>query len=141
MPLDFLTQAERQRYQRLPAAIAERDLRQHFHLNEADRAFVVTFCGATSRPGVALHLGLLRYLGYLPDDRVVHVPAELRAFVAGQLADGVLVGLVGYGRREATRTAHLQAALKHLGWSKWMPLEQGWLEPWLLERALEHDHE
>ena len=97
LPLDFLTQAERQRYQRLPAAIAERDLRQHFHLSEADRAFVAAFRGATSRLGVALHLGLRRYLGYLPDDWAVHVPAELRAFVTGQLADGALVDLAGYG--------------------------------------------
>ena len=84
MPLDFLTQAERQRYQRMPAAIAERDLRQHFHLRQADRAFGATFRGATSRLGVALHLGLLRYLGYLPDEWVGQVPAELRAFVAGR---------------------------------------------------------
>ena len=141
MPLDFLTQAERQRYQQLPAAIPERDLRQHFHLSEADLGFVATFRGATSRLGMALHLGLLRYLGYLPDAWAVNVTAELRAFVAGQLADGALVDLAGYGRREATRTAHLQAALQHLGWSKWTPLEQGWLESWLLERALEHDNE
>lgn len=62
MPLDFLTQAEHQRYQLLPATIAERDLRQYFHLSEADLAFVATFRGTTSRLGVALHLGLLRYL-------------------------------------------------------------------------------
>lgn len=141
MPLDFLTQAERQRYQQLPAAIPERDLRQHFHLSEADRAFVATFRGVTSRLGMALHLGLLRYLGYLPDAWAVNVPAEVRAFVAGQLPDGAQIDLAGYGSREATRTAHLQAVLKHLGWSKWTPLEQGWLEPWLLERALEHDNE
>ena len=141
MPLDFLTQAERQRYQQLPAPIPERDLRQYFHLSETDLAFVATFRGATSRLGMALHLGLLRYLGYLPDAWAVNVTAELRAFAAGQLADGALVDLAGYGRREATRTAHLQAALQHLGWSKWTPLEQGWLESWLLERALEHDNE
>jgi len=141
MPFDFLTQAERQRYQLLPTAIPERDLRQHFHLSEADQAFVATFRGATSRLGMALHLGLLRYLGYLPDAWAANVPAELLAFVAGQLSDGTLVDLAGYGSREATRTAHLQAALQHLGWSKWTPLEQGWLESWLLERALEHDNE
>ena len=135
MPLDFLTQAERQRYEQLPAAIPERDLRQHFHLSEADLGFVATFRGAPSRLGVALHLG------YLPDAWVVNMPAELRAFAAGQLSDGARVDLTDYGGREATRTAHLQAALKHLGWNKWTPLEQGWLEPWLLERALEHDNE
>ena len=141
MPVDFLTQAERQRYQQLPTVIAERDLRQHFHLSETDLAFVATFRGAPSRLGVALHLGLLRYLGYLPDAWVVNMPAELRAFAAGQLSDGARVDLTDYGGREATRTAHLQAALKHLGWNKWTPLEQGWLEPWLLERALEHGNE
>jgi hypothetical protein len=57
---------------------------------------VATFRGATSRLGVALHLGLLRYLGYLPDDWAVSIPVELRAFVAGQLADGALVDLAGY---------------------------------------------
>lgn len=126
MPLEFLTQAERQRYQQLPTVIAERDLRQHFHLSETDLVFVTTFRGSTSRLGVALHLALLRYLGYLPDAWVVHVPAELRAFVAGQLSDGALVALADYGSREATRTAHLQAVLKHLGWNKWTPMEQGW---------------
>lgn len=102
---------------------------------------MATFRGATSRLGVALHLGLLRYLGYLPDAWVTRVPAELQAFVAGQLADSPLVDLAGHGSLEATRTTHLQAALKYLGWSKWTPLEQGWLELWLLERALEHDNE
>ena len=50
---------------------------------ETDLAFVATFRGATSRLGVALHLGLLRYLGYLPDAWVVNMPTELRAFAAG----------------------------------------------------------
>ena len=63
MPVDFLTQAERQRYQQLPTVIAGRDLHQHFHLSETDLAFGATFRGAPSRLGVAQHLGLLRYLG------------------------------------------------------------------------------
>lgn len=30
---------------------------------------------------------------------------------------------------------------KHLGFRRWEPLDVTWLEPWLLERALEHDGE
>lgn len=29
----------------------------------------------------------------------------------------------------------------HVGYRKWEPMDAVWLEPWLLERALEHDEE
>ena len=124
MPLGFLIQAERQRYQVLPTAIAGRDLRQCSHLSKAGRARMATFRGSTSWLDVAPHLGLLRYLGYLSDAWLMHVSAELRTFVAEQLPIGPLVNLAGYDSRETTRTAHLRAALEHLGWSKWTPINK-----------------
>lgn len=140
MPVEFLTQAERQAYHQLPDALTERDLRQHFHLSEADRTFIAGFRRVDNRLAMAVQLGLVRYVGYLPDAWPQRVPAEVLAFVAQQLPDPA-VALTSYGTREAIRTAHLQAALKHLRWAKWTPLEETWLEPWLLERALEHDNE
>lgn len=46
-----------------------------------------------------------------------------------------------YGGRQATRSEHLTTVLKYVGFRKWEPLDVSWLEPWLLERALEHDRE
>ena len=46
MPVDFLTQTERQHYQQ-PTFIAGRDLRQHFHLSETGLAFGATFRGVS----------------------------------------------------------------------------------------------
>ena len=48
MPQDFLTTPERLRYQTVPASLLEADIRQHFHLLEADRAFLVPFRGAAN---------------------------------------------------------------------------------------------
>ena len=48
-----------------------------------------------------------------------------RVYLSIQLTIGPLVDLASYDSRETTRTAHLRAALEHLGWSKWTPIKQG----------------
>ena len=60
------------------------------------------------------------------------------AFVATQLATEAAY-LVHYGARQQTRSDHFRAVLRHLGFRKWEPLDAAWLEPWLVEQALEHD--
>ena len=138
MPQDFLTTPERLRYQTVPANLLEADIRQHFHLTEADHVFLTSFRGAANRLGLALQLGVLRLMDFLPEAWVSQLPPEAVAFVATQLATEA-THLVHYGARQQTRSDHFLAVLRHLGFRKWEPLDATWLEPWLVERALEHD--
>ena len=138
MPQEFLTTPERLRYQTVPASLLEVDIRQHFHLTEADHIFLTSFRGAANRLGLALQLGVLRLMGFLPENWASQLPPEAVAFVATQLATEV-THLADYGTRQQTRSDHFGAVLRHLGFRKWEPLDAAWLEPWLVERALEHD--
>lgn len=140
MPLDFLSIPERTRYESVPSIILEADLRQHFYLTHADRLVVLPLRGETNRLAVALQIGLLRLMGFLPDNWWNHLPADVVEFVARQLRTEP-VYLADYGHRQQTRSDHLTLILKHLGFRRWEPLDVTWLEPWLLERALEHDGE
>jgi len=134
----FLTAPERQGYQQVPATLSESDLRQHFHLTGADREFIQRQRRDGNRLGCALQLGLVRLMGYLPEDWFEQVPIPVAAFVGQQL--GIAPdALASYGERAATRSEHLQLVLRHLGYRKWQPLDSPGLEAWLLERALEHD--
>ncbi|MDB5233227.1 MAG: Tn3 family transposase [Hymenobacter sp.] len=134
----FLTAPERQDYQQVPATLSETDLRQHFHLTGADREFIQRQRRDGNRLGCAVQLGLVRLMGYLPEDWFEQVPPPVAAFVGEQL--GIAPdALASYGERAATRSEHLQLVLRHLGYRKWQPLDSPGLEAWLLERALEHD--
>lgn len=140
MPLDFLTNPERLRYHAVLTTIQESDLRQCFYLTPADRVFLHPFRRAANRLGIALQLGLIRLMGFLPDNWWQQVPIEAVHFVAQQQRVEPSL-LNAYGTRQPTRSEHFTAILKHLRFRKWEPLDVAWLEPWLLERALEHDGE
>ena len=85
-----------------------------------------------------MQLGVVRLMGYLPEDWFEQVPPSVAAFIGQQL--GIAPdALAAYGERAATRSEHLQLVLRHLGYRKWQPLDSPGLEAWLLERALEHD--
>ena len=138
MILPFLTAPERQGYQQVPATLIESDLRQHFHLTAADREFIQRQRRDGNRLGCAVQLGLVRLMGYLPEDWFEQVSALVTAFIGQQL--GIAPdALTSYGERAATRSEHLHLVLCHLGYRKWQPLDSPALETWLLERALEHD--
>ena len=79
-------------------------------------------------------------MGFLPDTWWEQVPVEVLNFVAQQQRVEP-EHLNEYGARQPTRSEHFTAVLKHLRFRKWEPLDVAWLEPWLLERALEHDGE
>ncbi|MFF4779024.1 DUF4158 domain-containing protein [Microtetraspora fusca] len=89
--------------------------------------------------GLAVQLGTLSWLGFVPDD-VASVPPTAVARLAEQLRlhPGALQG---YGRRDHTRTDHLKLVVKYLGWKTTAPGSQALKEltQFLLDRAMEHD--
>lgn len=96
MPQEFLTTPERLLYQTVPAGLLEVDIRQHFHLTEADRTFLTSFPGVANRLGLALQLGVLRLMRFLPEAWASQLPPEVVVFVATQLATEV-IHLADYG--------------------------------------------
>lgn len=139
MPLDFLSNPERIRYQSVPSFILETDLHQYFYLTIHDRRFLLSF-REVNRLSIALQLGIIRFMGYLPDGWRQQLSPEVVLFVAQQL-NRLVDAQPSSIHRPNTRTNHLLAILTHLAYRRWEPLDATWLEPWLLERALEHDDE
>ena len=68
MPVDFLTEAERERWQRFPDTIPQDDLFVFFQLSADDKREVRRQRDHQNRLGYALQLCTLRYLGFVPDD-------------------------------------------------------------------------
>jgi len=138
MAVQFLTTLERLRYEQLPAAINIDDLSLYFHLVPSEIALITGQRGDENRLGFAAQLCIIKFMGYLPDNWQATIPKEAVEKIADQL--GVpSPALSRYGNRAATKTEHLQAILKYLGFYKWAPIDLIPLEIWLLERALEHD--
>jgi hypothetical protein len=76
----------------------------------------------------------LEWLGFVPDDVAAAPPAAV-----AQLAERLRVpadALGRYGEREQTRTEHLWAAARYLGWRPAKALELKELEEFLLDRLL-----
>ncbi len=104
MPVDFLTEAERERWQRLPDTMPQDDLFVFFLLSDEDRQETQRQRDPQNRLGYALQLCILRYLGFVPDD-LQATPHEVVAFVAEQLEIDPSV-LTLYASRRRTQTDH-----------------------------------
>jgi len=68
MPVDFLSAAERDRWQRFPDVIPHEDLVAFFWLSQEEIREVHRQRESQNRLGYALQLCTLRYLGFVPED-------------------------------------------------------------------------
>jgi TnpA family transposase len=116
MPGQFLTTAERERWERFPRDLSPEDLANFFTLSGSDRAQIPHRSAAANRLGFALQLCALRYLGFCPDE-LATIPPPAVAYVAQQLGVDPR-SLAAYGARAHTRTDHLQAILAYTGFRK-----------------------
>ncbi len=137
MPVGFLNEAERERWQRLPDTIPPDDLFVYFELSDDDKREARRQRDPQNRLGFALQLCLLRYLGFVPDD-LPATPHEAVTFVAEQLEldPGVLSF---YASRRRTQTDHQLYVQAYLKFRRATPLDFYALQTWVVERALEHD--
>lgn len=89
MPVSFLTQPQERRYGRFDGEPTPDQLARYFHLDDTDKTFIRSRRGAHMRLGVALQIGIVRYLGTFLDD-LTETPPRVRDFVGKQI--GMVVG-------------------------------------------------
>jgi TnpA family transposase len=137
MPVSFLSEAERERFNSFPADLSTPDLIAFFTLSDNDLRQIPKTASAANRLGFALRLLLLRFLGFQLIE-LSKLPPVVVKYVAEQIAVPP-DELNFYGERDATQTAHRQAVENYLGFRH--PTDEDFerFDAWLLERALEHD--
>lgn len=142
MAATFLTSTERELYETTPL-IEESILRQYFHLSQEDKRFILTFYGTLNRTSIAIQLCLLRYLGYIPQDWQNQISSLTIQFLIEQISiqNTEAFFLKDYTRWGKTRTDHLQQILKYLNFRKWQPIDEPFIEAWLIQQGMEHDNE
>ena len=137
MPIQFFTDAERQRLNNFPLEIQYQDLATFFTLSESDKAQIPVYSTAYNRLGFTLQLCTLRFMGFVPDDLQSALPAIVD-YLARQL-DVSPDALAEYGSRSQTRTEHLRMIMQYLGFRRGSEGYFNKLSAWLVSRALEHD--
>ncbi len=137
MPVRFLSDAQRGELAGFPRELDDYTLDQYFTLNGDDLDIVQAQRGDGNRLGWALQLCGLRMLGFCPDD-LRSAPGVAVRFAARQI-DVEAPGLMRYGRRAQTRTAHAARVREHLGFRLAKDEDLRSAEGWLAAQALEQD--
>lgn len=137
MPVSFLSESERLRFNSFPKDLSIDDLIAHFTLTNSDGQQIPQNASVTNRLGFALQLVLLRFLGFHLTN-LCSLPKTVLDFVASQIEVESEV-INSYGEREQTRTNHQRQIEKYLQFHHPSESDFSRIEDWLLERALEHD--
>ena len=99
MPVDFLTEQQKQSYGKFSCEPNEVQLARYFLIDENDRAFLSERRGEANKFGVALQLTSVRFLGTFLSD-LTQIPINVQYFIAQQLSISSIEILKEYAQRE-----------------------------------------
>jgi TnpA family transposase len=138
MPVGFLNKTLQVQLSSFPETINYNDLITYFTLTDQDLRAVPARSSAINRLGFAVQLCALRFMGFFIKNMSV-VPEIVIEFLKEQLALNQTLDIRYYAERRQTRTDHIKAIEKHLGFRPTDSAYKKSLQAWLLNRALEHD--
>lgn len=136
-PGRFLSDAEIQRLEGWPESIERREVVRFFSLAGEDLAFVRAQRGAANQLGIALQLGAVRWLGFVPEDLPGAPPEALAAL--GAALDVQPRAIFDYAVRAPTRVEHRLLVRAHAGCRPFGERALDGLRARLIEEALEHE--
>jgi len=137
MATRFLSRAEIGRLESFPESIDRRGLARFSSVGGEDLRFVRQQRGAANQLGIAVQLGALRWLGFIPEDLTAAPPEALVP-----LADTLDVSprvIFDYAVRAPTRAEHRLLVRAHSGFRPCSERELEALGERLVEVALEHE--
>lgn len=136
-PGRFLSDAEIERLGACPEGIERGEVIRFFSPAGEDLVFVRAQRGAPNQLGVAVQLGALRWLGFIPEDLTATPPEALAAL--GAALDVPPRAIFDYAVRAPTRVEHRLLVRTHAGFHVFSERELDRLRPRLVELALEHE--
>jgi TnpA family transposase len=136
-PARFLSDSEIERLQRFPETIAPDALAEHFRLSAGDLAFLREQHTPAGQLGIAVQLGALRWLGFVPED-LTAAPEEAISRLATPL-DVPARAIFEYSVRPQTRREHRVLVRAHAGFRPGGERELDEVRGWAVQAALEHD--
>lgn len=137
MPTRFLSDAEIERLEGWPEAIERRDVVRFFTPAGEDLAFVREQRGEPNQLAVALQLGALRWLGFVPEDLAAAPPNALAALA--ETLDVPARAIFDYAVRAQTRGEHRLLVRAYAGFRPFGEREIGALDGRFVDAALEHE--
>ena len=136
-PGRFLSDAEIERLGAFPEQIERGEVIRCFSPAGEDLAFVRAQRGASNQLGIALQLGSLRWLGFIPEDLTAAPPEALAAL--GAALDVPPRAIFEYAVRAPTRVEHRLLVRAHAGFRAFSERELDGLGGRLVAEALEHE--
>ena len=137
MPVQILSDAEREAWSRFPERIEEDALGAFFTLTASESEAIRRLYGDQNRLAVALQVCSLRWLGFIPDD-LWSAPGRAVSYLAEQL-DVAAEVLTDYRALPRTRSEHARVAQRIARFRTTIGNDLGRLHWRLLQAALEHD--
>ena len=137
MPVQFLNNAEREKFNNFPNHIYEEDIITFFTLSDSDKLEIKRQRTQQNQFGFAMQICALRFLGFSPKN-LTQAPQQVIEYISIQLNIEPEI-LNNYGKRNKTRTEHQRLVEKYLGFQKASPQYLKILFEWLIKRAIEHD--
>ncbi|MFT4718379.1 MAG: TnpA family transposase [Rickettsiales bacterium] len=124
MPVNFLTQDQKESYGKFPDEIDEYDLAKYFLLDERDLEFISEKRSLQNKFGFALQIAIIRFLGMSIIDFSL-VPHNAKRFIADQIDVSNTKLLNQYSSRDQTRREHIAQIRKFYGYRELN--EDNWL--------------